>query len=169
MKNVIRILCLALCLCMLPVLSLAASDTMTAYDASGVTYYIWNDWGEPVVQDQYIYYYKNVNNPLDGFVMSMQMSDPSIPTSEEGIASGLQEVITGMEEMLGSPVTSEPLVIDDRQGLYFYGAMTGVFGMSGYVTLINQTVVAVVVASGTTEETAIRPLLMEVLAIPAEE
>ena len=138
MKNFTRFLCLALCLCLLPVFGLATSaDAMTAYEAAGVTYYIWNSWPAPEVQDDYTYYYKTAGNPMNGFVMIMELdsNDTMIPTTENDIKTALSATVTGLSSSLGSEVSSEDLVIDGRQGIYFYGVMADLFGLAGYVTV----------------------------------
>ena len=171
MKNFFRILCLALCLCMLPVFGLAeAPANMTAYEVSGITYYVWNGWSEPEVQDDYTYYYKTVGNPMDGFLMIMELdgSDTEIPTDEADIVTALNATVAGLEQALGSSVTSEPLVIDGRQGVYFFGAMAGILGLCGYVTVTESTVVAVVLVSSSIDEAVVRPQLFETLNYTAE-
>lgn len=168
MKNFTRFLCLAMCLCLLPVFGLATSaDTMTAYEASGVTYYIWNNWPAPEVQDDYTYYYKTAGNPMNGFVMIMELdsNDTVIPTTENDIKTALSETVTGLSSSLGSEVSSEDLVIDGRQGIYFYGVMADLFGLAGYVTVTNAAVVGVVVVDPAKDEATVRPVLMEVLGI----
>ncbi len=168
MKNVIRILCLALCLCMLPVFSLAASETMTAYEVRGIPYYIWSDYSEPRVDDIYTYYYKDPDNPLTGSVMIMELEDQSISALEGDISAGLQQAMASLFDGFQSEVVSEPLAIDDRQGYYFFTTFYDMLSMTGYVTLVDQTVVSIVVTSDVLDETVLRPRLMEVLGITEE-
>lgn len=168
MKNYARFLCMALCLCMLPVFGIAASaDTMTSHEASGVPYYIRSDWSEPVFQEEYTYYYKDPVNPQDGFVMIMEldMADVEIPAGGEAAIAALESAVAGLEQDLGSPVTSEPLDIDGRKGLYFFGSMGDHSGLAGYVTMSGSAFIAIVVLNPAMDEAVVRPLLMEVLGI----
>lgn len=165
MKNFIRILCLAMCLCILPVFGLAeAPANMTAYQVSGIAYYIWNDWAAPTTDDVYVYYYKTADNPLDGFVMTMELVGET-PQTEADMKTTLDNTVTGIAQALGSDVNSQELIIDGRPGCYFYGEMSGMFGLAGYVTFTDAAVVAIVVVDPAIDEATTRTKLMEVLNI----
>ena len=55
--------------------------------------------------------------------------------------------------------------IDSRKGLYFSGTPTsnGGYNLVGYITVKDNNVVAFLLANGTLNETALRPMLMKVL------
>ena len=173
MKNFIRFLCAALCLCLLPVLGLAA-EGMTAYEVSGIPYYVPQGWSEPLVQDIYTYYYRTPGVPMDGFLMVMEITgggDYAIPTTEEEIKAAMDSTIEGLVGELGASFSSEPMEIEGRQGVYFYGVVNILetdFGMAGYATVTDTAVVAIVLLSTDTDEAVIRPQLYESLGIEAQ-
>ena len=171
MKNAVRFLCLALCLCLLPVLGLAeAPEGMTAYEVSGIPYYIRNDWTDPLVNGNYTYYYKTAGNPYDGLVMIMELdeNDTAIPKTDSEIDLALSSTVTGLEQSLGTAVTSESLELYGRKGIYFFGPFVQDgkdMGLCGYVTITDTEVVAIVLVCSEDDEAVARPQLYEVLGL----
>ena len=170
MKSFTRFLALALCLCLLPVFSMAASDTATEYEVAGITYYVPANWDGPIVDDIYTYFYLNgQDNPLDGFLMVMDLSDPAIANSGYTDEVLMQGTLESLASSMGSEVTSEDLDVNGHAGKYFSGSVMGLLFMSGYITIVDSSrVVAIVLAAPAADDTAIRGTLYEVLGITAE-
>ena len=163
MKTVFRFLCLALCLCLIPLCALGATEEMTAYEVRGIPYFIWNSWIGPEVQDIYTYFYKSESNPMSGMVMTMEYEMPAGDYTEELIRSGLKIAADSMGQSMGSDLATEDLDMNGRPGLYFSGRMYDMVNMTGYMTMVDNYCIAFVIADATSSVDGLRAMLMEII------
>ena len=174
MKNSIRFLCLALCLCLLALPGLAeAPEGMTAYEAAGVPYYIWSDWTEPMVNGNNTFFYRTINNPYEGVVMITvhDGSEITVPKTDADINEVLDSYVSGVAESMDTAGTIEPLEIGGRTGRYFYGTFNEsetAIGMCCYVTVTETAMVMISIGSSANNEAEARPQLFEILGIEAK-
>lgn len=171
MKKISHFMALALCLCLLPVFSLAASDTVAEYEVAGIPYFVPGSWDGPIVDDIYTYFYINgQNNPMDGFLMVMDLNDPSILSSGYSNEVILQGALDALAARMEAELPSEPMDVNGQAGKYFFGnmALLGTFSVSGYITVVDSRVIAIVVVNPSTDEAALRETLNGILGITAE-
>ena len=171
MKKISRFMALVLCLCLLPVFSLAASDTAAEYEVAGIAYFVPSSWEGPIVDDIYTYFYVNGQaNPLDGFLMIMDMNVPDLASSGYSDEQIMQGTIDALAQSMGAELTSEPMDVNGQAGKYFLGNMTlyGELSLSGYITVMDSRVISIVVVIPLDDEVALRETLNGILGITAE-
>ncbi len=169
MKKLSRFLALALCLCLLPVFSLAASETVAEYEVAGIPYFVPGSWDGPIVDNFDTYFYVNgQNNPKDGFLVVMDKNDPAILSSGYSNEVILQGFLDEVAASMGAELPSEPMDVNGQAGKYFFANMLDILSMSGYITVVDSRVIAIVVVNSSTDEAALRETLNGILGITAE-
>ena len=171
MKKISHFMALALCLCLLPVFSLAASDTTTEYEVAGITYFVPDSWEGPIVDDIYTYFYANGrDDPFSGYLMIMDWNDPAMLSSGNSDEELIQGTLDGMASSLGSELTSEPMDVNGQAGKYFFGnmALLGTLSMSGYVAVVDSSIISIVWVHPSNDEATLRETLNGILGITAE-
>ncbi len=170
MKRLTSLLCLVLCLCLLPVAGLG--EGMTPHETHGMTYYVWDSWtfNEEESTDTLAYYYKNPQNVLDGMLMvtTMEADGTSGMTEEEKIGQ-LNIAIDEVSTSLGSEFAREEMTVNGMRGCYFSGSMMGLVNLVGFMAIAeDNNFIGIILADMGSDTAALRGMLMEVLGSGAD-
>ena len=171
MKQFTGLLCLALCLCLLPVFALGESAGMTAYEIGGFTYRVWNDWTAGEIQtdatSELRYYYRDPDNSSNGALMIGQISrsDPDVADLLTGDDTASLELIaqTIAGAMLGMELSVESVTLDGRAAVRFGGDMYGIFFAAGTLFFADDSLFLAILLEGFTTVEALSAALTEVV------
>ena len=172
MRKLTSLVCLLLCLALLPVAASAEGGAaMTPVTLMDITFYVWSDWEPQDSSDGTVTYYGTYADPPFSGYLSLITQD-GLVLFDQTPEQVLRAVAEGVTETMDEGYATEQTTVGGRDGMFVSGTMYGGFFRNEvYLCISGTSVVAAALGTvdGAKGQEALRAMLLEVIGASSDD